>query len=35
MLRFGKKLAEALVKQPKDKAIVLYFNGDLGAEKPP
>ena len=27
MLRFGKKLAEVLVKQPKDNAIVLYFNG--------
>ena len=35
MLRFGKKLAEVLVKQPKDNAIVLYFNGDLGAGKPP
>ena len=33
MLRFGKKLAEVLVKQPKDNAIVLYFNGDLGAGK--
>ena len=33
MLRFGKKLAEVLVKQPKDNAIVLYFNGDLGAWK--
>ena len=30
---FGKKLAEVLVKQPKDNAIVLYFNGDLGAGK--
>ena len=28
-----KKLAEVLVKQPKDNAIVLYFNGDLGAGK--
>ena len=33
MFRFGKKLAEVLVKQPKDNAIVLYFNGDLGAGK--
>ena len=33
MLCFGKKLAEVLVKQPKDNAIVLYFNGDLGAGK--
>ena len=33
MLRFGKKLAEVLVKQPQDNAIVLYFNGDLGAGK--
>ena len=33
MLRFGKKLAEVLVKQPKDNAIVLYFNGDLGVGK--
>ena len=33
MLRFGKKLAEVLVKQPKDNAIVLYFNGELGAGK--
>ena len=33
MLRLGKKLAEVLIKQPKDNAIVLYFNGDLGAGK--
>lgn len=33
MLRFGKKLAEILIKQPASKAITLYLNGDLGAGK--
>ena len=33
MLRFGKNSQKCLPKQPKDNAIVLYFNGDLGAGK--
>lgn len=33
MLRFGKKLAEAIVRCHAERAVILYFNGDLGAGK--
>lgn len=33
MLRLGKKLAEILLAQHTEKAIILYLNGDLGAGK--
>ena len=33
MLRFGKKLAEILLKLHTEKAIMVYLNGDLGAGK--
>ena len=33
MLRFGKKLAESIVQAQTDRAVILYFNGDLGAGK--
>ncbi|OOF65861.1 tRNA (adenosine(37)-N6)-threonylcarbamoyltransferase complex ATPase subunit type 1 TsaE [Rodentibacter sp. Ppn85] len=33
MLRFGKKLAETILKCHTKRAVILYFNGDLGAGK--
>ncbi|OOF78834.1 tRNA (adenosine(37)-N6)-threonylcarbamoyltransferase complex ATPase subunit type 1 TsaE [Rodentibacter caecimuris] len=33
MLRFGKKLAETILKCHTERAVILYFNGDLGAGK--
>lgn len=33
MLRFGKKLAEAILQCQAQRAVILYFNGDLGAGK--
>ncbi|QPB43109.1 tRNA (adenosine(37)-N6)-threonylcarbamoyltransferase complex ATPase subunit type 1 TsaE [Rodentibacter haemolyticus] len=33
MLRFGKKLAETIVQYQAERAVILYFNGDLGAGK--
>lgn len=33
MLRFGKKLAQTIVQYQTERAVVLYFNGDLGAGK--
>ena len=33
MLRFGKKLAENILQVQANRAVILYFNGDLGAGK--
>lgn len=33
MLRFGKKLAESILNSRAESAVILYFNGDLGAGK--